>query len=57
MSRKERRELAKEKGTKFEPEYNGRVITKTEYDEEVAELKEIRKKEKETLKALRKKNK
>lgn len=42
-SRRERREEAKEKNVAFEPQYNGRVITKAEYDKEVQELKELRK--------------
>jgi hypothetical protein len=42
-SRRERRAEARENKTSFEPEYKGRVITKAEYDKEVAELKEQRK--------------
>lgn len=42
-SRKERRAEARENGTTFEPQYNGRVITKAQYDKEVAEAKEARK--------------
>lgn len=37
--RKERRQEAREKDIPFEPQYNGRVITKAEYDKEVQELK------------------
>ena len=43
MSRKERRADARENKTTFEPQYNGRVITKGEYDKEVKELKAQRK--------------
>jgi hypothetical protein len=44
-SRKERREEARANGVAFEPQYNGgRVITKAQYDEEVKQLKESRKK-------------
>lgn len=43
MTRKERRAEAKLNGVAFEPQYNGRVITKAEYDKEVQELKESRK--------------
>lgn len=50
MNRRERRALAREKGTKFEPQYNGRVITKAEYDKEVQELKELRKQTEEMFK-------
>ena len=39
-SRKERKEEARNNGLKFEPSYNGRVITKEQYDKEVLELKE-----------------
>jgi len=42
-SRRERREEARANGTAFEPQYKGRVITKAEYDKEVAEIKEARK--------------
>lgn len=42
-SRRERRREAREKGVSFEPQYNGRVITKKEYDKEVEEYKELRK--------------
>lgn len=50
MSRRERRALAKKNGATFEPQYNGRVITKAEYDKEVEELKELRKKTEEAFK-------
>jgi hypothetical protein len=44
-SRKERRAEARKNKTTFEPQYNGRVITKAEFDEEVkahkAEQKEL----------------
>lgn len=43
-SRRERRAVARENGTQFEPQYKGRVITKAEYDKEVQEFKELRKK-------------
>lgn len=39
-SRRERRAEARENKTAFEPQYNGRVITKEEWDKEVAEHKE-----------------
>jgi hypothetical protein len=42
-SRKERRAEDKANGVPFEPQYNGRVITKEQYDKEVQELKESRK--------------
>jgi hypothetical protein len=38
-SRRERRAEARESKTEFEPQYKGRVITKAEYDKEVAEHK------------------
>lgn len=46
-SRKERREEARNNDVKFEPVYNGRVITKAEYDKEVQEYKELKKELKE----------
>lgn len=39
-SRRERRAEARANGVAFEPQYNGRVITKAEYDKEVQELKD-----------------
>ena len=39
-SRKQRREEARLNKEVFEPAYKGRVITKAEYDKEVADLKE-----------------
>lgn len=38
-SRKERREEARNNKVKFEPAYNGRVVTKEQYDKEVTEIK------------------
>lgn len=38
-SRRERREEARQNKATFEPQYNGRVITKAEYDNEVKEHK------------------
>ena len=52
-SRRERREEAKKNGVSFEPKYNGRVITKEEYDKEVLEFKKLRKKFKKSLKSGR----
>lgn len=44
LSRKERREEARKNKVAFEPQYNGRVITKAEYDKEILEFKEKREK-------------
>lgn len=44
MNRRERREQARKDKTAFQPQYNGRVITKAEYDKEVKELKELKNK-------------
>lgn len=38
-SRKERRAEARQNKTAFEPQYNGRVITKSEFDAEVEHIK------------------
>lgn len=43
-SRKERRAEARKNGVPFEPQYNGRVVTKAEYEKEAQELKELRNK-------------
>lgn len=43
-SRKQRREEAKLNNEAFEPNYNGRTLTKAEYNKEVSDLKEERKK-------------
>lgn len=49
MTRRERRLEAKQNKETFTPEYNGRFITKAEYDKEVAELKEEMEKAREKL--------
>lgn len=38
-SRRERRAEARENKTTFEPQYNGRVVTKEQWEKEVAEHK------------------
>lgn len=43
-SRRERREEARQNKAEFEPQYNGRVITKEQYDKEAQEHKELMKK-------------
>lgn len=45
-SRKERKAEARINKAQFEPSYNGRVITKEQYDKEVSERKEALKKPK-----------
>lgn len=42
-SRKERRQEARTNGATFEPQYNGEVITKAEYNRRTDELKAKRK--------------
>jgi hypothetical protein len=52
-SRKERRAEARENGVAFEPQYNGgRIITKAQYEQEVAEAKQERKEENARLRKL-----
>lgn len=43
QSRKQRRQEARINGVSFEPQYNGEVITKAEYDNKTAEIKAKRK--------------
>lgn len=50
QSRKERRQEARTNGATFEPQYNGEVITKAEYDNRTAELKAKRKEAEEKFK-------
>jgi hypothetical protein len=47
-SRRERREEARKNKVSFEPSYNGRVITKAEYEKEKQEHKKMLEKLKET---------
>lgn len=55
-SRRERRAEARKNKTAFEPQYNGRVITKAEYDEEVRIEKEKQKEFFEKIKNSKKKD-
>ena len=51
-SRRERRAEAKKNGVPFEPQYNGRVITKSEYNEEVKAHKKFLKEQNEKIKEM-----
>jgi hypothetical protein len=51
-SRKERRAEAKKNNVSFEPQYNGRVITKAEYNEEVKAHKQFLKEQNKKIKEM-----
>lgn len=47
-SRRERRQEARKNGVAFEPQYNGRVVSKEQWEKEIAEEKARQKEIKET---------